>query len=294
MARQRGLGRGFDSLIPTELPPAVAEAVGITPSSTESVQQLAVDKIDPNPNQPRHTFAQAELEGLADSIHHHGVMQPLVAVEGQNGRYQLIAGERRLRASKLAGLTEVPVIVRSYDQQQQAELALIENLQRAELNPIETALAYKALMEQFNLSLGDLSSRVGQAKSTVSNVMRLLNLPQDLQTKVIAGDLTEGHARVLLGLDSPAAQEQAAALIAEYGWTTRQIEQYVREAKAGEQQNAVQTADKVKAATSSPLTQSLENRLQTKVMLAPAAKGGKLIIKYSSDEDLERISQLLG
>lgn len=291
MSRQRGLGRGFDSLIPTELPAAVAEAVGVAPASGEAVQQVAVNLIDPNPSQPRHQFDKEALEGLAESIKHHGVMQPLVAVAGPEGRFQLIAGERRLRASKLAGLKEVPVLVRSYDSQQRMELALIENLQRAELNPIETALAYRALMDQFHLSLGDLSARVGQAKSTVSNAMRLLNLPEVLRAKVAAGELSEGHARVLLGLEGEQAQVEAAELAAHHGWTTRQLEQYVRTAKAG-----TVSADKPVAAASqtSELTERLSDRLGVPVTLAQRAKGGSIVIRYANDEELGRITHLLG
>lgn len=287
-AAQRGLGRGFDSLIPTEVTPDVVAAIEPVVGD-EAIQLVPVDSIDPNPHQPRRRFNDDELSDLADSIKSHGIMQPLVAVVGTQGRHQLVAGERRLRAAKRAGLTEVPVIVRSYDQQTQLELALIENLQRAELNPIETAQAYKALMEQFNLSLDQLSGRVGKAKSTVSNAMRLLGLSPEARQLLVDGKLNEGQARALLAVTDARHQAVLADQAVRGGWTVRQIEQATREHKLG-----VPAVTTKRPVATNATTEALAARLKLPVKLQPTAKGGKVVITYKSDEELERIQNLLG
>jgi ParB family chromosome partitioning protein len=287
---KRGLGRGFDSLIPTQM---VEDEFDVTAkiddsgkrTSGDSVLQVEPALVDPNPHQPREHFDQAALEALAASIRVHGILQPLVVTRvGQ--RYELIAGERRLRAAKLAGLDVVPVIVRSFDEQQKLELALIENIQRAELNPIETATAFRKLTDQFNLSLEDIGSRVGQARSTVSNTMRLLNLPIEAKRALVEGQITEGHARVILSILEPDKQQELLALMLKHHWNVRQAEEYARgyRGKSGSKEKA-----EARIASVNQLTMDLGDFLGTKVTQLTTAKGGKLVIEYYSEEELERI-----
>jgi ParB family chromosome partitioning protein len=217
---KRGLGRGFDSLIPTQMVEDEFDVTAKTDAegnrtSADTVHELdPADLVDPNPHQPRQNFDQDALEALAASIRVHGILQPLVVTK-TGSRYELIAGERRLRAAKLAGLDAVPVIVRSFDEQQKLELALIENIQRAELNPIEVATAYRKLVDQFNLSLADISERVGRDRSTVSNTMRLLNLPIEAKRALVEEQINEGHARVILSVIEPDKQAEMLELMLE-------------------------------------------------------------------------------
>lgn len=287
---KRGLGRGFDSLIPTQLVEeefdvqAPVDAVGKRVSGDE-VLLISPDLVDPNPHQPRTDFKPAELNELAESIKVHGILQPLI-VGRTGGRYQLIAGERRLRAAKLSGQETVPVIVRTFDEQQKLELALIENIQRADLNPIETATAYRKLIDQFNLTVDELARRVGKERPTVSNTMRLLNLPLEAKRAVAEGKISEGLARVILTLDNPERQQELLELIVKKGWTVREAEEYARGLR--ESKGSHEQAQK-RIAGQSELTRSLGDYLGTKVSQQSTAKGGKLIIEYYSEEELDRI-----
>ena len=287
MSKKRGLGRGFDSLIPTQL---VEDEFDVTAAKNSSaLRDVAASLVDPNPHQPRTDFALAKLEELAVSIRIHGILQPLIVTE-KGGRYELIAGERRLRAAKLAGLAEVPVIVRSFDEQQKLELAIIENLQRAELNPIETATAFRKLMDQFNLTYDQVGQRVGRDRSTVANTMRLLNLPLEVKRAVSEGRLTEGHARVVLSVTEPEKQLELAELIQSRSWTVRQAEEYARgfRGKTGTKAKAEQ-----RISLTNNYTKALGDYLGTKVTQVGTAKGGRLVIEYYSDEELERIYQAI-
>jgi ParB family chromosome partitioning protein len=291
MSKSRGLGRGFDSLIPTEVTADMPVTRGV---GGEAVQQLAPATIQPNPHQPRTHFDPAALQELADSIKTHGILQPLVVSQLGEGRYELIAGERRLRAAKLADLTTVPAIVRSFDAQQKLELALIENLQRSELNPIETAVAYRSLSDEFNLTLDQVSARVGKAKSTVANLMRLLALPVAAREAVAAGTISEAHGRAIVALDDPVAQETLLQHITTDGWTVRQAEQFVREHKSGPS-----APERGKATYQAPeahteLVRALGERLRAKVAIQPMAKGGRLVISFANDDELARIRDLIG
>lgn len=287
---KRGLGRGFDSLIPTQIVEdefdvtAKTDAAG-NRTSADSVHELDPGIIDPNPHQPRMHFDQDALEALAASIRVHGILQPLVVTRA-GARYELIAGERRLRAAKLAGLDAVPVIVRSFDEQQKLELALIENIQRAELNPLEVATAYRKLVDQFNLSLGDISDRVGRDRSTVSNTMRLLNLPLEAKRALMEEKISEGLARVILSVVEPDKQQELLDLMLKNGWTVRQAEEYARgfKGRRGSHEKA-----KARIAGVNQLTMNLGEILGTKVTQVTTAKGGKLVIEYYSEEELDRI-----
>lgn len=293
----RGLGRGFDALIPTQIDVEFDPTADVvkTPEGTDKrvaadeVLQLEVGIIEPNPHQPRLTFDEAALAELASSIKEHGVMQPVVVIENK-GSYQLVAGERRLRASKLAGKKTIPAIVRSYNKQQQVELALIENIQREDLNPLETATSYRKLVDEFNLSNDDIAKRVGKDTSTVSNTMRLLNLPLDAKRAVAEGVISEGHGRVILSLKENDKQLELLDMIVKNGWTVRQAEAFARDFK-----RKTSTVDKVaaKQAQRNEVTEAISTQLKTPVTIQRTAKGGKLLISFSNDKELERLKQAI-
>ena len=293
--KKRGLGRGFDSLIPTQM---VEEEFDVTAhvdaetgqrSSSDTLREVDPNLIDPNPHQPRANFDQAELESLAESIRAHGILQPLVVTQ-KGERYELIAGERRLRAAKLCGMMLVPVIVRSFDEQQKMELALIENIQRADLNPMEVATAYQKLMDQFGLSHDAIGKRVGRDRSTVANTVRLLNLPIEAKRALAEGRITEGHARVILSVLEPDKQLEVLDMIQQHGWTVRQAEEFARAFKGA---TGSKEKGAARIASSNELTRSLGDYLGAKVSQVATSKGGKLIIEYYSDEELERIYQTI-
>jgi ParB family chromosome partitioning protein len=286
MAQRSGLGKGLESLIPTwQGSPSPFGA-------TEQVQLLPITSISPNPQQPRKIFEEEQLEDLAASIKQHGIIQPLIVIAAEGiDRYTLIAGERRLRAAKLAGLKDVPAIVRTASQQEQLEFAIIENVQREDLNPIERARAYQSLADQFSLTHEDIAHRVGKSRVTVTNTLRLLNLPVILQQSLQSGEISEGHARSLLALPSARAMEAALDSILGLGLNVRQTELLVSKLSG-------------KAPTSRKLTprsaeaEDLENRLRqffhTKVLLSKGTRGGTISISFYSDEELNAILDRLG
>lgn len=278
MARRTGLGRGLDALIPS--------SGREFPSGSQSV---ALDQIIPNPRQPRRDFKPAELENLARSIQAHGILQPLIVTpptDQEQEKYILIAGERRLMAAKLAGLSRVPVIIRSADDQQQLELALIENIQRADLNPLEAAAAYQQLIDEFNLSHEEIGHRVGKSRTAVTNTIRLLRLTPSIQKQLRENVISEGHARALLALPAPSAQEAALQSIINNDLTVRQTEALVKKLQ-GERPKPRP------AAQPSPLVEALEERLRnhlgTKVTLNHRKRGGTLVIHYYSAEELDSL-----
>ena len=287
---KRGLGRGLDSLIPPvvveeEFDPAV-KATG----THDRVLQLRPSQVTANPHQPRQLFDEAALAELAGSIKQHGVLQPIVVTKLEEGKYQLIAGERRWRASQLAGLDTVPAVVRSFDEQQKLELALIENLQRQDLNPVETAAAYKKLMDQFNLSYDEIGKRVGKDRSTVANIIRLLGLPLEAKRALAEGRISEGHARAILSVGEPARRLELLELILDHAWTVRQAEQFARGSK---RQAGSKQAGLTEMASTNTYTTDLQGWLNAKVKVSTTAKGGRLIIDYSNEEDLRRIYELI-
>ncbi len=221
----RGLGRGFSSLIPTDL---VDEEFDITAESDKEVSKLLeikVSEVTRDENQPRQTFTEESLAELAASIKQHGVLQPLVVIE-EDGKYVIVAGERRWRAAKMAGLETVPAIVRTIDSQNRLELSIIENAQREDLNPIELATAYAKLKSQFNLSVKEIAERVGKSESSVMNTMRLLNLPEDAKKAMVENGLSEGVMRPLITADKSVI-EKAVPLIVSEGWSARRVEQFI-------------------------------------------------------------------
>ncbi len=280
MAANRGLGRGFDSLIPTTTEPEFDPI----PDDRAAIAEVDPKLIDPNPHQPRTNFSQSAIDALASSIKEHGILQPLVAqVRGE--RYELIAGERRLRAAKQLKLKSVPVIVRSFDEQQSLELALVENIQREELNPIETAAAYQKLIDQFNLNATEIAKKIGRDISTIKNTIRLLGLPLEAKRALAEGKISEGHARSILG--TPADQQQTLLdSIIKNSWTVRMAEEFARDAKKSKVSPSQVTSEDVR-------TKALSKKLKTTVQIQKRAKGGRLLVHYQDDEDLERIIKQL-
>ena len=287
----RGLGRGFDSLIPTNV---LDEAFDVTSTEDKAVSELRtvpVGSITPNPHQPRRLFEPDALQELANSIKEHGILQPIVVTESGEGKFELVAGERRWRASQMAGMTEVPALVRTYTDQHKLELALIENLNREDLNPLEIATAYLKLQQQFNMTLEEIGKRAGgKAVSTVSNSLRLLSLPENAKTALIRGEISEGHARQIVAIQEPEVQQELLDLIMKNGWSVRKAEQFVIGYKEGTKNRETAAA---KTRTETPATQQLAKRLGAKVAIRNMAHGGRLIIEFKSDDDLDRITKLL-
>lgn len=284
MAGKSRLGKGLDALIP--------------PSETQipanDINQIAVGQIQPNPHQPRSKFADDKLQELADSIQAHGVIQPLVvnAVESGNGTYTLIAGERRLQAARLAGLDQVPVVFREADDQQLVELALVENVQRADLSPLESAEAFLQLHEDFKLSHKDIAARVGKSRVAVTNTIGLLDLSKEVKEALAANKISEGHARALKALQTAKAQTSALRSILSQDLNVRQSEELVRKLKG---QKVKKTKKKKASPEIQALQEKLRNDLGTKVNLQHSSKGGRITLYYYSDEELNSLAdKLLG
>lgn len=279
-----GLGKGLDSLIPTDFDTALLMEAG------DRVQKLFISVIMPNPDQPRRHFDQDALEQLAASIQQYGVIQPIV-VSPKEDTYIIVAGERRWRAAAIAGLEQIPAIVRERAELEQLEIALIENVQRVDLSPIEQAVSIERLHQQFNITYSEIAKRLSKAETTVSNIVRLLQLPPAAREALQAGNITEGHARAILALkDNTAAQDDLLKQIITHGWSVRQAEQFVTALKAGAKSERQATE---KLATENEATKKLGKRLQTKVSIKRTAKGGRLEIHFKSDEELEGLIKKL-
>ncbi len=292
MAQKKGLGRSFDSLLPTEL---INETLDPTASEDEKISDLrhiSLGKIVPDEQQPRRGFDHDSLEDLAASIKEHGVLQPIVVV-AKSDTFVIVAGERRWRASKIAGLKSIPAIVRSLSAQHRLEVALIENLQRSDLNALETATAYLKLRDQFNMKLDEIAARVGgRSIAAVSNALRLLRLPENAKQALIKKQITEGHARQILALEHTAAQNDLLMRITKEGWSVRRAEQFVIGYKKGQSGNKKSSAVR-STMTETPLTKRLAKHLSTDVKVRTTAKGGQLIINYKTEEELQRISNAI-
>jgi ParB family chromosome partitioning protein len=251
------------------------------------VEQVAIEAILPNPRQPRHIFDPAELEGLSASIREHGVLQPLIVTSEPNSdNYRLVAGERRLQAARMAGLGAVPVIIRSVSDQERLELALIENLQRTDLNPLEEAEGYRQLTEDFSLSHEEVAARVGKTRTAVSNTLRLLKLGSPARQALAEGRISEGHARALLGLPTGQSQTAALGIVESRELSVRQTEALVRRL-AGERRPARKARSK--SPEESDLEAQLRQALGTRVVLRRSGKGGSLVIRFYSDEELNAL-----
>ena len=304
MAPKRGLGRGLSNLIPTDdttedvTTKTSKQTKTGTVTKTEIVkkveQTLNINRIEPNKNQPRKEFNEDALQELADSIKQFGVIEPLVVVK-RKGYYELIAGERRWRAARLAGLKEVPVVIKDYDDQQIVEIALIENIQREDLNPIEEAHAYERLIQEFNLTQDEVAERVSKSRTTVTNALRLLKLTEKVQQRLIDDMLSTGHVRALITIADPQLQYETAMYIFDKKLSVRETESYVK--KLLNKKPKEKTSEKEDPELSF-LYKAIENRLKeslgTKTTIKAKTKdSGKIEIEYYSQEDLERITQLL-
>lgn len=282
MAQRKGLGKGLDALIPggkTSSTPQTGGGAG-------GVQQAAVDSIKRNPRQPRIHFKQEELDELAASIREHGVIQPLIVSPNGDGTFVLIAGERRLQASQRAGLRTVPVIPRQANNQELLELALIENVQRADLNPMEEAEAYHHLSEDFGLSKEKIAERVGKSRVAVTNTIRLLELPDIVKRAVAEGTISEGHGRALLGLSTQKAREAAFQTVVNLSLNVRQTEELVRKRSGIKPIKAVKPRRNADVAD---VEKRLQKSLGTKVALKHGKKGGTVTIYYYSNEELDAL-----
>jgi ParB family chromosome partitioning protein len=283
-ARKFGLGKGLNALISSDFDKSLIS------TSTDKVDTVLVEKIEPNPNQPRKYFDDASLNELASSIKQHGIIQPLVVTPAKNGKHLIIAGERRWRAAQIAKLSKVPVITRSSEELEQLEIALIENVQRVDLNPLEQALSIERLHDQFSMSFENIAKRLGKAASTVNNIARLIQLPEEAKKALYEGKITEGHARAILSLkDDPTRQNYLLKTIIEQNWNVRQAERYVVSIKEGIVENKKASA---RTLTETTETKFLGKRLGTDVRIKRMAYGGKLEITFSDDEDLDRILHL--
>jgi ParB family transcriptional regulator, chromosome partitioning protein len=282
---RRALGKGLGALLPTRAP------IIPTPSRGEDAQCIPIDSIDANPWQPRHSFHTERLEELAQSIRVNGIIQPLV-VRKAGGRYQLVAGERRWRAAKLAGLDEVLALVRDIPDDRLLEITLIENIQREDLNPIETAVAFDRMMRELSLNPEQVGQRTGKDRSTIVNLVRLLQLPEDLRQLVAERRLSIGHARCLLSLPTVELQRGVAERSVAQGWSVRQIErttQRMIEGRKPKHLDEVETDPNVQAAI-----QEMERVLGTKVrIIEKARQRGRIEIEYYSPEDLDRIYSVI-
>jgi len=282
MAKRSGLGKGLDALIPGGSQPVSTSASGVT--------QVAVDLIQRNPRQPREKFDINELENLAASIREHGVIQPLIVAPGKNGVYILIAGERRLQASRKAGLKTVPVVIRNATDQQLLELAIIENVQRADLNAIEEAEAYQNMSKEFKMSHETIAQRVGKSRVAVTNTIRLLDASAAVKQALVDNRITEGHARAMLALTTAKAQETLLNTVVNLDLSVRQTEALARK------YSGQKPATKKKSASSADVNdieKRLRSSLGTKVALKYSKKGGTVTIYYYSDEELDTLLEKL-
>jgi ParB family transcriptional regulator, chromosome partitioning protein len=294
--RRKALGKGLHSLLPTRPVAAVAnnphqDPIPVDSSSEGNLQRLPIEQVTPNPNQPRRDFDAAALSELTQSIEREGIIQPIIVRKTAEREFQIIAGERRWRAAKAAGLAEVPVIVRTADDQQALELAIVENIQREDLNPIELAIAFQRMAAELGLSHDQIGDKTGKERTTITNSVRLLQLPVELQAMIAAKQLSSGHARALLKFEDKQMQWDIARRCVAEGWSVRQIEEFTRPkgvaAKAKKQEGP--TDPNVKFA----LTE-LERGLSTKVRIIENRGGkGKIEIEYYSPDDLSRIYDLV-
>ena len=298
--KRGGLGKGLDSLIPnmnvgeTSAPKAEVKTKVVEKVVEKIVEKpvevkVKISKIEPNKEQPRKNFDEDALYELSESIKQHGVLQPIL-VQERKGYYEIIAGERRWRAAKLAGLKEVPVIIKKFSEQEIVEISLIENIQRENLNPIEEAIAYKRLLTEFNLKQDDVAQRVSKSRTAVTNSMRLLKLDERIQEMVIDEKLSTGHARALLGIDDPELQYQTACKVFDESLSVREVEKLVKSLNTPKKEIK---KPEINQAVYDDMSEKLKQVMGTKVQILPKTQEkGKIEIEYYSGEELERIIDL--
>lgn len=292
---KRGLGRGLDSLFGSlddenESKVKEKEVVKVETVVVNEPKEIEIGLIDRNPDQPRTIFDEVALQELASSIKVHGVIQPIIVKEVQ-GRYVIIAGERRWRASRLAGLKTIPCVIKNYTEQEISEIAIIENLQREDLNPIESAKAIKNLIQQYSLTQDEVADKIGKSRPAVANTLRLLSLPEQIITLVEQNKLSAGHARTLLGIESAAKQKEIAVAIIEKGLTVRDVENIIKNLNKPKQE--VQTKPKEKSLEIKDFENKIKRILSTSVVVKGNDNKGKIVIDYYSLDDLNRIYEIL-
>lgn len=282
--KTRGLGKGISALIPeSQQPePEIGQA---------SPVMLKTSQIEPNPNQPRKAFDAEKLRLLSDSIKQHGILQPIVVQKNENGLYTIIAGERRWRAARMARISEIPVVVKSLDELAVAEISLIENLQREDLNPVEEAMGYERLISEFNLTQEEISQKLGKSRPAVTNILRILKLSPPVRKLVEQLEISSGHARALLALEDSELQEKTAYEIIEKDWSVRQTENFVKQLLKPKDED--QGSSKKINAAKDYLETSLGEILGTKVKINQGKNKGKIEIEFYDNEGLERIVKLL-
>ena len=299
---KRGLGKGLGALFGEDVVEEVKQE-GVGPSSgehgaSEKLEEqkevtLKISKIEPNREQPRKDFDEEQMQQLADSVKKYGILQPLL-VQKKGSMFEIIAGERRWRAAKLAGLKEVPVVIREYSPQQAMEIALIENVQRADLNPIEEALAYQRLMKEFSLKQEEIAERVSKNRTTITNSIRLLNLTAEVQTMLTEGRITSGHARALLGLENPDMQLKLAKQIEASRMSVRETEKAVKLLVNGKKERKPKKEDEALELIFKDLENRMKTIMGTKVNISRKDRTkGKIEIEYYSESELERIVELI-
>jgi ParB family chromosome partitioning protein len=309
VARKAGLGRGLDALLPenddgmdpgsgdTDAEKKTGEKRrGSSSKSQNSVVQIAIEQLVANPGQPRKNFDETELRELADSIAEHGVIQPIIAADAGDGSYIIIAGERRTRAAKLAGLSEIPAIIREYTDDKRLEISLIENIQRSDLNPIEEAAAYKNLMDFSHLSQEELATRVGKSRSAVTNSLRLLKLSANVQKSLEDGSVSPGHARALLSVTDKQLRDKLFKEITDKGLSVREAEKRataLNTAPAAEGETATAKASPKRPPEIVEMEEKFIGKLGTKVSIDGGLDKGRIHIEYYSMEDLERLYEIL-
>ena len=286
--KKYALGRGLDALISTD---------EVHTNGSSSISEVPIGQIKANPNQPRREFDAEALEELTESIRQIGIIQPITLRKMEDGTYQIIAGERRWRACQMAGLDSIPAYVRTADDEKMMQMALVENIQREDLNAIEIALAYQNLLEQYNLTQDALSEKVGKKRATIANYLRLLKLPAQVQMAIQKREMDQGHARALLGLQQPSMQVKLFSEIQQKGYSVRQVEEMVKAINAGETvtSGGKRFKDRKKGLPEEyvPLRDHLAEFFQTKVQMTCSNEGkGSISIAFSSEEELERIIAL--
>lgn len=291
-AKKGGLGKGLDSLMPNKVNTRqLNQGISQDPAEKEPVKQVKLSLVEPNRDQPRKKFSEESLAELADSIRQYGIIQPLI-VQDKNGYYEIIAGERRWRAAKLAGLKEIPIIIRDISQQEVMEISLIENIQRENLNPIEEAMAYKRLLEEFNLKQDEVAERVSKSRTAVTNSMRLLKLSERVQQMIVDDMISTGHARALLAIDDEEQQYMLANKIFDEKLSVRETEKLVKTLKNPKKE--VKKIKQERMFVYDDLADHMKNIIGTKVSVNPKANGkGKIEIEYYSEDELERIYDLI-
>ena len=298
MAGKRGLGKGLNTLIPeaktsegTEEKKAVKEVIKEVVKETDKID---INKIEPNANQPRKVFNEDALQELADSIRQHGLIEPLIVQEGSKGFYQIIAGGRRWRAAKIAGLKEIPVIIKEYTDQEVMEIALIENIQREDLNPIEEAEAYQRLITEYHLKQDEVAEKVSKSRVAVTNTLRLLKLDERVRSMLIEDKIKSGHARALLAIEDGDRQYETAVQVFDEKLSVRETEKLIKKLNAPVKQKVEEKDDEQTRILYQDLEEKLKTKMGTKVNINRKADGkGKIEIEYYSGDELDRLINLL-